>query len=164
MKNRMQFFQFSLLLVCSLFITACASQQKVFPELAQRPADLVISVKVDEMPVFPEGNAQAWVARHLDYPREAMLRQKEGKVYVTFVVDETGKVRYPEILRSSGNRYLDEEGIRVVSQMPQWKPALKDGKPVAVEFTIPVNFRLTKKTHPLSEPMAPWLKEGERRN
>ena len=47
----------------------------------------------------------------------------------------------PVIMRS---RYpaLDEEALRIVELMPQWKPGMQQGKAVKVEFTFPVTFKL----------------------
>ena len=46
------------------------------------------------------------------------------------------------VIRSSGERYMDEEALRVVQSMPKWTPGYKDDKPVRVYFSIPVMFRL----------------------
>jgi protein TonB len=37
---------------------------------------------------------------------------------------------------------LDEEALRVVNSMPHWKPAKMEGKPVKVEFKLPISFKL----------------------
>jgi hypothetical protein len=37
---------------------------------------------------------------------------------------------------------LNQEAIRLVKQMPKWKPGMQLGKPVAVYFTIPIMFHL----------------------
>ncbi|MFI5204754.1 MAG: energy transducer TonB, partial [Flavobacteriales bacterium] len=35
----------------------------------------------------------------------------------------------------------DNEAIRVVSLMPNWKPGTKNGKPADVEMTLPIAFK-----------------------
>jgi len=56
-------------------------------------------------------------------------------------IDETGKVsEHITVLRSLGSG-LDEKAMEAVRQW-RFKPALRDGKPVAVPATIEVNFRL----------------------
>lgn len=65
----------------------------------------------------------------------------EGIVYVTFVVDKDGKVKDAKILRGKGAG-LDEEALRVVRSMPDWKPGKQNGRAVAVQYNLPVNFKL----------------------
>ena len=36
----------------------------------------------------------------------------------------------------------DEEALRVVKAMPQWKPATFKGKPVRSKYVMPINFKL----------------------
>ena len=36
----------------------------------------------------------------------------------------------------------DEEAIRVISSMSDWKPGLENGKPVRVDYNIPIKFAL----------------------
>ena len=57
------------------------------------------------------------------------------------MVDKTGKVTKPEIMRSLGNG-CDVEVTRVVETMPNWEPGIHQGKPVNVYFNLPVKFKL----------------------
>jgi len=61
---------------------------------------------------------------------------------VTFVVDKDGKIAPGtiQVVHSLGLG-LDEQAIKAVSQW-RFKPGTKDGKPVAVQAAISVNFRL----------------------
>ena len=78
------------------------------------------------------------------YPVEAQNKKMTGTVYVQFDISEAGAVKNPKILRSAGEP-LDNEAIRIVYRMPQWKPAVKDGKPVNSIFCLPVKFLLNTK-------------------
>lgn len=60
---------------------------------------------------------------------------------VKFVVDKDGSIIEPRVFRSV-DPALDKEAIRVIKAMPKWKPGKRDGEPVRVEYTMPVNFRL----------------------
>jgi len=102
-----------------------------------------VFVVVEEMPEFP-GGAQAlrsFVAKSIRYPAEAQKEKTQGKVFVSFVVSTSGKVENARIERSVSPS-LDAEAIRVVSQMPDWKPGMQRGKAVSVEYTIPIEFKL----------------------
>ena len=60
---------------------------------------------------------------------------------VTFVVNKDGNIVNPEVAKGV-NPSLDKEALRVISQMPSWKPGKQRGKPVKVRYSVPVNFRL----------------------
>jgi TonB family protein len=99
------------------------------------------------MPGFYGGERalKQYVSESIRYPRSAAKRREEGKIYVGFVVDVDGSIKGVKIERGV-SRMLDEEAIRVVKNMPKWRPALdKEGKPVPVSYTIPINFSLGNK-------------------
>ena len=60
----------------------------------------------------------------------------------SFIVEKNGKVSNIEIVRGLGYG-CDEEVIRLLKMMPVWKPGKKDGKPVRVKLSIPVQFKLS---------------------
>lgn len=98
---------------------------------------------VEEMPEYPGGQEalMQFLASNIKYPAEAQKEKIEGKVYVKFIVSKIGKVTNTEIIRGV-HETLDNEALRVVNAMPDWKPGTQRGKPVAVEYTIPINFAL----------------------
>lgn len=64
-------------------------------------------------------------------------------VYVSFVVNTDGSLSDIKIIRCSPEcQPCCEEAIRVIKQMPKWKPGFSNGKPVAVRFAIPMRFSL----------------------
>ncbi|HKK58025.1 MAG TPA: energy transducer TonB, partial [Salinivirga sp.] len=65
-----------------------------------------------------------------------------GKVLVQFVITDKGKVSDVEVIKSA-HPLLDEEARRVVSSMPNWKPAKFMGEHVNVMYQVPINFKLT---------------------
>lgn len=92
------------------------------------------------MPEFT-GNMNDYLVSNLKYPKEAKAAKKEGRVVVRFVVDEMGKVQDAQVVRSV-DAHLDAEAKRVITAMPNWKPAKQAGKTVPVYFTLPIEFRL----------------------
>ena len=60
---------------------------------------------------------------------------------MSFVVDKTGKVSNVKVLRGV-DKYLDAEAIRVVSSLPKFKPGKQRGKPVKVQYNVPISFKL----------------------
>ncbi len=98
-------------------------------------------VVVEQEPEFPGGmdSLYAWIARNLSYPEQAL--DITGKVFVTFVVEKDGSITNPKILRDIGGG-CGAEAIRVVKNMPRWNPGKQRGKPVRVQFNLPINFSL----------------------
>ena len=133
-----------------------ADVESILNQAADSTKDEVVSVWQDEffkvvedMPQFTDGNIFDYLAQHVRYPEEAEKNDIGGMVYVQFVIDTTGKVVEPKVIKSVSPE-LDAEALRVVSGMPAWKPGMQRGKPVRVSFTLPVIFKL-----PVPEGAAP---------
>jgi TonB family protein len=75
------------------------------------------------------------------YPSSAKKSGAQGTVVVTFVVNEKGEKTDFEILQSV-HPDLDKEAIRVASTLPEVGPATVGGKPVQLEYIMPVRFVL----------------------
>ena len=121
--------------------------------------------KVNELPQFPGGNHALFqfIKDNQRYPQIAKENGIQGRVILQFVVDETGKVSDPKVLRSV-DPSLDAEAIRIVKAMPRWTPGMQDGKALAVRYTLPVNFSLGDKKAADSGRVAFKLKEPDRDN
>ena len=99
---------------------------------------------VEEQPEFPGGTAalMKYFKDNIKYPRVSRDNNSQGKSFVRFTVNTDGSIQDVEVIRSSGDIYLDKEAIRVIEAMPKWKPGRQLGKAVRVKFVLPVNFRL----------------------
>ena len=100
---------------------------------------------VEEKPSFNGGNAadfSKWVNERLVYPKEAKDKKIEGRLVLSFVITEKGKMTDVRVLRGA-DPLLDAEAVRVVSSSPAWVPGKnKDGEYVPVTYTFPVLFKL----------------------
>lgn len=99
---------------------------------------------VDKKPKFPGGmtSLRSYINRSLKYPQVSRENNSQGRVIVRFIIDSNGIVISPQVVRSSGDFYLDMEAVRVIESMPKWKPGKHKGKPVCVYFTMPIVFSL----------------------
>jgi TonB family protein len=78
-----------------------------------------------------------------EYSDFAMKFGMQGTVVLEAIIDKTGAVTEPEILRPVGVG-LDEQAITKVRTW-KFKPAMRDGKPVAVKMALEVAYNLGKK-------------------
>ncbi|MBR4468818.1 MAG: energy transducer TonB [Bacteroidales bacterium] len=119
-------------------------EEYVAPEVVEEEVvEQEIFKIVEEMPAFPGGEAKLmeYVAKNVKYPQIARETGVQGRVYVNFVVEPDGSVSNVSVLRGIGGG-CDEEAIRVVKNMPKWKPGKQRGKAVRVSYMLPVNFKL----------------------
>ncbi|MDR1556641.1 MAG: M56 family metallopeptidase [Tannerellaceae bacterium] len=114
----------------------------VQPEAPQDDKKPVFTV-VEQMPRFPggEGELLKFVATNVKYPEEAKAKKIEGRVIVSFIVNDDGRVSDPVITRGI-EPLLDAESLRVIQLMPVWTPGKQRGIPVAVRYTLPITFKL----------------------
>lgn len=98
---------------------------------------------VESMPEFPGGEEARiqFLRDNIKYPQMARESGIQGTVYVTFVVEPDGRVTNVRVLRGIGGG-CDEEAVRVVKAMPRWIPGKQRGKPVRVQFNMPIKFTL----------------------
>ena len=82
-----------------------------------------IYTECEEMPEYPGGfnTLVSEIAGAVKYPDEAKKKGIQGKVFVSFVVDEQGKVTNAKVERGV-DAALDAEALRVVNGLKTWKP------------------------------------------
>ena len=139
-----------------------------------KPQKEKIYDSADKAPQFPDGeNALlSFIARNLRYPKEAQMNGIQGKVYIRFVVNSTGKVvdavvvksrmtkvkKFDEIvvvgygnnkepetkLNGQGNdmKLLEQEAIRTINTLPNFTPGEINGHKVSVYYLLPITYRL----------------------
>lgn len=95
-------------------------------------------VVVENMPELIGGLAA--LQKDIRYPERARKAGIEGRVIVQFIVNEEGEVEQPRVIRGIGGG-CDEEALRAVDNA-RFKPGRQRGKPVRVQYSLPVIFRL----------------------
>lgn len=109
-------------------------------EVATNPEEVLSYAEV--MPEFPGGMPEMikFLQENMIYPEEMKENGIEGRIYVQFVVTKTGSIE--EVTIAKGINGLNHEAIRLVKQMPNWKPGSNYGKQVNVKMVIPILFSL----------------------
>lgn len=102
--------------------------------------DLPPFIVCEDMPEF-RGNLLKYVAEHVVYPEVAKENDIQGTVYIGFVINEKGKVTDVTLTRGV-DPLLDKEALKVVENLPDWKPGKQSGKNVKVRMNIPIKFQL----------------------
>jgi TonB family protein len=96
---------------------------------------------------FPGGNdALAEFLKHnIKYPDEAREKGIQGVVSFSFIIEKDGSVSNAKVRNDSNTRGgISEEIIRVIEQMPKWKPGIINREPVRVGMAVPVEFSLNE--------------------
>ncbi len=75
-----------------------------------------------------------------NYPGAALKNKVQGKVFLNVLIDVKGRVEEAEVSKTD-DPIFNEAAITSVKRWT-FKPALKNGKPVATWVTIPVQFKL----------------------
>ena len=99
---------------------------------------------VEEMPQFPGDIAglMAYLKSNIVYPKIASDNNLSGKSFIKFVITATGKVENAVVLKGMpGCPECDQEALRVVKMMPDWKPGKVEGRAVNSYFNLPVSFK-----------------------
>lgn len=105
-------------------------------------ADDIFTI-VEDQPEFPGGMAAfySYVQKNMKYPTTARRMGIEGRVYVSFVVDQSGNIGQVELTRGIGAG-CDEEAMRVIKESPKWKAGKQRGQAVRVRMVLPITFKL----------------------
>jgi protein TonB len=82
-----------------------------------------------------------YLSKNIRYPAVAKENNIQGKVFLTFVVEKDGSITDVKVLRGIGSG-CDEEAVRVLRNAPRWKPGIQNGRPVRVQYQVPVSFAL----------------------
>ena len=120
--------------------TSIISTEEVFVEEEVEPIAFAV---VEDKPVFPGGDAalMKFIADNTKYPEIAKENGIQGRVFIQFVIDKTGRVTKVQVAKGV-DPYLDAEAKRVVAMLPNWSPGKQRGKAVPVTFVVPINFKL----------------------
>jgi len=149
---------FGMISIVALLVSGCEQKESSeLPEVSKKAAEKkVINLKgkkiysvVENQPEFPGGEKAMWkfLGQNIKYPEAAYKANIQGRVFLSFIVTETGEITNIMVLKGIGYG-CDEESVRVLSLFPKLKPAMQDGVPVNVKFNLPINFQLeeSKKT------------------
>jgi Ca-activated chloride channel family protein len=112
-----------------------------FEEEEEKAEEEVFTI-VEEMPRFQNGDVSKfleYLQKELKFPESSLEGSIQGRIFAQFTVNEKGEVVDIKILRGISPE-LDAEVIRALKASPKWTPGKQRGKPVKVNYTIPIVF------------------------
>ena len=99
---------------------------------------------VEILPSFRGGDENGfreWVQRRIIYPQAALDAKIQGRVFVTFTIEQDGSVTNVVIIQGIG-ALVDDEVVRVIQSSPKWSPAFRQGYAVSLRRSMWFNFIL----------------------
>lgn len=114
------------------------------PRMVEEPVETIFDF-AEVSPSYAGGQAalMKFLSENMRYPQIDIETGTQGRVICTFVVEKDGSITDIKVLRGLSPS-IDKEAIRVISEMPAWKPGFQNGKAVRVKFTLPIQFRLAQ--------------------
>ena len=111
---------------------------------ATKPDKDGIYEMTDVRPTYPGGQAalEDYVNNNIEYQQPAIDNNTEGTVDVQFVVDENGKISDAKVVGKKLGSGLDEEAVKVISNMPKWTPGKVKGKDVKTRLVLPITYKI----------------------
>jgi TonB family protein len=125
------------------------------PEITLNESALLGDLRLNRPPIFgltclqtelpvkcSRDNLKAYIQNNLEYPRMAKFNDHDGMEHVTFTITKNGKMENVAVQeKDSPCSGCAEAAKAVVAAMPEkWVPALRNGKPVSVTVTLPIEF------------------------
>ena len=84
----------------------------------------------------------AHIRSNFRYPAKEYKENIQGRVVVEFNIDEAGLVDIQKV--SGATKGLQDEAKRIILAIPKMKPGMLAGKPRAIKYTVPFNFKTGK--------------------
>ena len=126
-------------------------------------SEIEIFQVVEKMPQFVGGKEalSEYLNANAVYSQAAQDANVMGIVYVTFVVEADGSIEDARVIRGL-HPDLDEVSLDLVNRMPKWNPGEQRGKPIRVQFTMPIHFGFAPGRNGSPPEMSKyWSKKGK---
>ena len=91
---------------------------------------------------FPGGQEalKEYLKKEFRYTRKSLEKITRDRIILRFTINVDGTLSDIEIVRGSGNKRLDKKAVRVVKNMPRWKPASEAGRIIPIRYYLPIKL------------------------
>lgn len=104
--------------------------------------DQIFTDDIDAAPEFTGGMDKFYARiQHIPYTFFDRMYNCQGRVVVLMLIEKDGSVSNLKVLHGFSDKQ-DAEILRVVKRLHKWKPGMRNGKPVRVLCSVPINFKL----------------------
>ena len=131
----------SILIIVILLTIQINAQNTIAYEDCSTEISTPPSKGITSQPEFPGGKKELakYLSNNIRYPRNSRNSSSRGSVIVCFKIEKDGTIADVKVLKGV-NKILNKEAKRVVSNMPNWKPAYEDGIAISKVLRIPIVF------------------------
>lgn len=81
-----------------------------------------------------------FIKKNFQYPEYALEKDIQGKTMTNFIINKEGEIR--TIISYFSHPVLQNQALTIIENFPKFNPGIKDGKPVATNYQVPITFRL----------------------
>lgn len=123
------------------------AEKKVWVEVAPNIKPDSELLFVDNWAQFLNGQEgiNQFIKENVKYPAQAYKDKTEGVIILEYEVTKKGEIGEIAVV-AGGDKLLENEAVRVIKNMPAWKPANQKGKPISVKYSQRFSFKLPKGT------------------
>lgn len=127
-----------------LFLASSITRASITLNIDTNKSKLIFTA-VERPPEYPGGAAafNKHILKNLKYPDVARVIGINGRVDLQFVVDREGKMVEITPMNCIGAG-CESEAVKALQLLKTWKPGIVNGKPVRVQYTVPINFIVEK--------------------
>ena len=132
------------LLLASMICYSAHAQVAVSKDTAKKKSrGNEVFTTVETVPEFPGGLPAfyTYLGKNLRYPDVARVIGINGRLVMSFVVDTNGRVTQATPRNCIGAG-CEAEAARLLEASPAWSRGMQDGRPVRVEYSVPISFTI----------------------
>jgi hypothetical protein len=119
-------------------------QGKIYVQFVVKSDSSIVNVEVKKANYSFHGTVMQGSVEEMEklFGEGSSVEKIDDVVVVAYANGEKQSIDTSAPDKHPAAKYLAAEAVRVVSVMPKWTPGMQDGKPVNVQYMLPVMFRL----------------------
>ena len=134
--------RFLLIFIAAIFSISLHAQKTDTAKYTDN--DKIFTTPVEVMPEFKGGMDRFYShLKNIPYLFLDRMNGREGKTIVILLIEKDGNVSNVRVIHGISDEE-NKEVIKTIKHLQKWKPGIHDGKPVRVQYAIPINFEMAK--------------------
>ncbi|MEZ5046911.1 MAG: energy transducer TonB [Chitinophagaceae bacterium] len=84
-----------------------------------------------------------YLVQNMVYPTQCEQKNIQGRVIVNFTIDTVGQISNIKVIQCPKEcTEFGEVAVRIIKNMPRWRPGYQNGKPVIVIYNMPFQWEM----------------------